>query len=867
MASRNYNVFISYSRADSAVKDNIIKYLTPYITNKRMTIWHDRELVAGDIFDEKIKEKLNKSDICIFILSQDYINSDYCREVEEDLALKKFDKCETNSFRIIPIVARDCITDYTRLSQFHIPLDKKPISDFSDPTKAYVTIAKDIKDVLDYLDTIEDYSPYTSKSDDTMSNVSSNSYNYYLNDLGFTVQKSGVDNIFLDDLFVYPDLKKLNNEIEKTDIFIDAKKIFEHGNFLNKKILVLGDEQSGKTTLSKVIYKRALANGLFPVLIEGDSIKSAQDYEKTINKAISTQYSDAGLYQTSRCVLIIDDINKSPLNERFKRALLNNLITTYNSIILLSDTVLRMQEQIMHELTDFTAYEIQSFGSRKKDEIIERWNMLGFQETEEIAVIQSSHDHLVRSVDSIMMKNIVPSKPIFVIMILQILETSNNNDYSLTSYGHCYHSLIIDAFNRANIKKDQFGDYFNYLSELAFHIYELGVEKISLEELSTFQEKYSSRYFIISHQDTFDKILKSRIISQDYNDELSFQYKYLFYFFVAKSITDNEALLEQVDYLCEKLHSEKHANILIFITHHTNNKTVIKSIVKKVAEIFPNVQPAKLNTEEVSFLNSFADKIDKLVVIKKSIDVNKERKESLEQKDLQEKEALLEIIDDDEEESVEEVNRDLLDVNRSYRALEILGQIIRNRKGSLQIQDLDQLGIEAYNVGLRFLNYYLGLTQSMQSEIIEEIQRLITTKKSWSTERISQEARFYYWTFSYMMSLQVVRKTAFSIGHKDLMPFYEKMSTSLRSEVANLIEIQIELEFTKKIPKGKISNLWERLGDNILTRRLLQEIVVRHLHLNYVDYNEKQWLSHKIKLAVEDQELYQTKVKRINKIK
>ncbi|WP_199579675.1 hypothetical protein, partial [Streptomyces sp. CRB46] len=108
--------------------------------------------------------------------------------------------------------------------------------------------------------------------------------------MGFTVQKSGVDNIFLDDLFVYPDLKKLNNEIEKTDIFIDAKKIFEHGNFLNKKILVLGDEQSGKTTLSKVIYKRALANGLFPVLIEGDSIKSAQDYEKTINKAISTQY-------------------------------------------------------------------------------------------------------------------------------------------------------------------------------------------------------------------------------------------------------------------------------------------------------------------------------------------------------------------------------------------------------------------------------------------------------------------------------------------------------------------------------------------------------------------------------------------------
>ncbi|WP_429076763.1 hypothetical protein [Aeromonas veronii] len=398
----------------------------------------------------------------------------------------------------------------------------------------------------------------------------------------------------------------------------------------------------------------------------------------------------------------------------------------------------------MHELTTFSSYEIQSFGSRKKDEIIERWNMLGFQETEDIAVIQSSHDHLVRSVDSIMMKNIVPSKPIFVIMILQILETSNNNDYSLTSYGHCYHSLIIDAFNRASIKKDQFGDYFNYLSELAFHIYTLGVEKISHEELLSFQSKYSELYFIISHQDTFDKILKSKIIIKNFNDEFSFQYKYLFYFFVAKRITDCEDLLEHVDSLCDKLHSEKHANILIFITHHTNNKSVIKGIVKKVANIFPNEKPAKLNVTEVSFLNSFADKIDKIVAIKKSIDVNKERKDSLEEKDRQEKEDLLENVNhDDNEESVEEVNRDLLDVNRSYRALEILGQIIRNRKGSLQIQDLDHLGIEAYSVGLRYLNYYLGLTQSMQGEIIEEIQRLITTKKSWSTERISQEARFF----------------------------------------------------------------------------------------------------------------------------
>ena len=75
-----------------------------------------------------------------------------------------------------------------------------------------------------------------------------NDFKGYLNELGFTIQKSGVDQIRLQDLFVYPDLKKNNNEIENIDVFVDSQKLIRSGDFKNKYQIFMGDEQSGKTT-------------------------------------------------------------------------------------------------------------------------------------------------------------------------------------------------------------------------------------------------------------------------------------------------------------------------------------------------------------------------------------------------------------------------------------------------------------------------------------------------------------------------------------------------------------------------------------------------------------------------------------------
>lgn len=862
-----YKLFISYAREEIAIKEKLISYLKPQVDLDRLEIWHDKEMKVGDKFDAVIKEKLNESDIVVFLLSQDFLNSDYCRDVEEEIALKKYLEDETDNFRIIPIVASKCHFQYSELRHFNMPLDAKSISEYG--SEAYYQLSKDITEVLDFLDHSTKDNKVVVKEKDYSIELT-NDFKGYLNELGFTIQKSGVDHIRLQDLFVYPDLKKINNEIENIDVFVDSQKLIRSGDFKNKYQIFMGDEQSGKTTLVKMLYLGALTNGLVPILVKGEEIKSYRDLEKLKNRGYEAQYVNNDILSESDVVLIIDGLSDSPLNQKFMKILINSEISKFHSVIITCDSMLRMQEQIMNEFKIYQIYELQSLGSKKKDELVNKWNLLGREESDCIHDMQSQHDSLIQSIDSVMMRNIVPSKPVFVLMILQILETNTANDFSLTSYGHCYHSLIIDAFNRAHIRNDQYADYFNYLSELAFYMYNKGSDCIDGNDISIFQSAYSENYLIISHEEVFGKIIKSKIIVKNFNDIHKFQYKYLFYFFIAKHIAESDKLLDYVNVLCDKIYSEKHANILIFVTHHTKQKIVIDTIIDRVGDIFSDEKPATLNCKELKFLNEFAEQIPQMV-IDKSKDVEQERQKVLDEKDQFEKESSLIITDDDDdddelEEDISSINRELLDVNRSYRSLEILGQIIRNRKGSLPKPLLDKLGFEAFSVGLRFLSYYLGITQTLKEEILEEIHRLIATKKSWEYERITQEARFFYWTFSYTMSLNVIRKTALSVGHKDLQVFYEKIANEIGSEVAKLIEIQIDIEFTKKIPRQKLSELWLSLEDNLVTRRLLQEILVRHLHLNYVDHTDKQWISTNIEIPLLKQEQMQLQVKKVKQL-
>lgn len=148
MDNKRVKVFLSYSHVDEKFKEKLDIHLAPLKrSNKKLEVWQDRELKAGTKFDEEIKKHLKEDDIIILLISADFINSDYCYEVEMKTAFERMEKKEAV---VVPVIVRPCYWKKTPLGDIQaLPKDGNPISKYQDEDDAYVEIVESISNIID----------------------------------------------------------------------------------------------------------------------------------------------------------------------------------------------------------------------------------------------------------------------------------------------------------------------------------------------------------------------------------------------------------------------------------------------------------------------------------------------------------------------------------------------------------------------------------------------------------------------------------------------------------------------------------------------------------------------------------------------
>lgn len=141
--SKALSLFVSYSHADESLKNDLLKHLSPLKRLKLIETWHDRKLKAGDDIDHEISSSLGKSDIALFLLSVDFINSPYCYDVELDKALELQAQ---GKLTVIPIILRSCLWQHTPLAKLlALPKDGKAVTAWADKDEAFVNIAEGLR--------------------------------------------------------------------------------------------------------------------------------------------------------------------------------------------------------------------------------------------------------------------------------------------------------------------------------------------------------------------------------------------------------------------------------------------------------------------------------------------------------------------------------------------------------------------------------------------------------------------------------------------------------------------------------------------------------------------------------------------------
>jgi hypothetical protein len=838
-------VFISYSHKDEQHKDSLDEHLAMLKRNCVIDAWHDRKIVAGEKWAEEISENLEQSELILFLISSSFLASDYCFSNEMQRAIAMH---EEGRAQLIPILIRPCDWASSELSKFQaVPKDAKPISTWTNHDEAWLDAICGIKR---HLEKFQSTSPRVIAKPNTGTYKVSDATLEWIDDTEVVLTHRRVDKIKLTEVYISPDLESDDRD-NTNKLKIVASDVIHN---VPNKYLIFGEEQQGKTSLLKNAYKQLLISGIYPVYLDAKEVNQS-DITKSLTVALKHQYDNLELAQLlamQNRALIVDDFNGLGLNSKYRANLLAAINANFTHVVMVSHSSFRFISPEIEELDTFQKFELLGFGHLKRSALVERWISLGIEESIDETVLYEQSDEINSRLDNIIRRNIVPPKPIYILMLLQMFEAYTQHNLELSSHGYCYQQLIYQAFDHAKIQKKDVDKYLNVLTELAWALYRNG-GTLNAHHLELFFSEYEKTYLAVDG-DTIIRKLKENSILTEKELGIQFKYPYLYYFFIAKKIADsystNTEVREEVRTLIANLHREDYANILVFVTHHTKEAWVLEEIQKALGLLFADQTPASLSREQLTFMDEFLSQIPELVMEQRVISEERVKHN----KNLDDIERNGDAVDDKQIQNIEAVNF-LANINKTFKGMEISGQIIRNRHASLTRSAIFDLASNGASTGLRFLNFFIQISDTAKLEVIKYIEQKLKDHPGLTNEKVQEQAKDIFLLMTYGVINGVIRKIASSIGSKEASEIYASIQKQNETPALVLLNQAIDLHFSGKLNIQLVAQTTEKLKNNVVCTRILKEMVIQHTYMFPVEYKEKQQLAELLGLSVQGQRL------------
>ena len=546
---KELKLFLSYSHKDEKNIEEFIKHIVPLKQNGSIEDWYDRKIIAGKNFQEAIDNKLEDADIVCLFISANFFNSEACMEEKRNsLELRK-----KQGITIMPIILSACgwQDDNDISSLLALPTDGKPISEFDNLDSAWNLVYKGLKDVIGNVLKIKRLK------------ISVKFLKFLQNTELLSKAHSQKDIVFLEDIFIYPELSKFDNfrEYEKKINSNDLIKDF----FNYSKVLLAGENQSGKTTLCKKIFIELKKRNFVPVYIVDKSVQFSGKIENRILQAYGDQYEQKipiKEIDKKRIVPIVDNFHFARKKEKHV-----NDLSSYTNQIIIVDDIFSLNFKDESTINSFAHFKIDEFNPLLRNELIKKWTHLtdkknGFESDENTTYkeIDTKTELVNTTIGKIFGKGIMPAHPFFILSIINTYDTfAKPLDQEITSQGYCYQAFIYMYLRKQGVENDEIDTYINFLTEFAFFFHSKNKNEISSDEFQSFIKSYLNQFNLpIKQEILLNRLQQSQIISLDNFKNYYFSHHYLYYFFVAKYLSEHiKDSKEIIDSIINNLHKDE----------------------------------------------------------------------------------------------------------------------------------------------------------------------------------------------------------------------------------------------------------------------------------------------------------------------
>ena len=586
----------------------------------------------------------------------------------------------------------------------------------------------------------------------------SESYLKELNNISAPIHHPRKPSLLLEDIYVYPDLDpQSNTDEDKVVMYVDSQNLM---NYVHEgQVLIMeGDTQCGKSSLLKMLSMQCYRKAVYPITLRGGDIKNVH-VDQLLENAFKKQYDLKSFrydqyvqLERKEKIIFIDNLNKSSLNNDGKNELWKKLLANFSAIIVTTGQSFDVRSWLKKEKKEFSLayYYIQPLGHVKRNQLIEKWVLLGL---DRYAVDENKFLETVKTlynqIEGILGKELLPSNPIFLLTLLQKMDSSIEAfDNAPTSYAALYQSLLYAALLRSGVPQEKLSGICAFLSGLSYQMYIKGQESIKytttdemIVSYSDYYDTYRSKHiFPYSKERLRDILLESQIWIERDMECYMFSYKYLYYYLTALELSDmlrvdkQEEAKQCIIRMCESLHKSSNANVLIFLAYLDKSKTLLEEIRFTSLLPFEDLTPITLRREDELY-----KELEKLMlqlkedVLKSNVDPHIHREENLKKEDENARVIKKAANRAPISPKVLEADANLRDYINSLLITRILGQIIKNQRDTLEIDDLTGLVEDAYTTTFRSVSFVTKMIEDDYQEFVNEFSENKKRYKSYKT--------------------------------------------------------------------------------------------------------------------------------------
>lgn len=674
----------------------------------------------------------------------------------------------------------------------------------------------------------------------------------YVEDPGMEIQHPRSPKLRLGDYYVHPELREVDlwanerrsNRVVSSQQFMDV--------FRGQRVLVIGPELSGKTSLAKRLVVDANKANQFPVFLSCRGLVADSDgavlewvssgIERTYGKDSSQTFFDC-THREERMV-VVDDFHLLKGGQDVRARVLNHLPSIFDSIALLSGESQEVRDIIGKDgsanfVAGYTRYRLLEFSSSKSWELIHQWCRLGIDFADDERDVVRSLAERERVVLGAIRTRLVPALPSNILLLLHYFEAHRGGErLSSASSGLLYQAMLTSVLNQPG-NEYRIETKLNYLAELAYRIFRSGQMRVDRSTFDLWHDEYCDKMGMKISRDRIGReLIESARVLYESDSSVGFRYRYAFYYFVAKYISDHfsdESVVGDLSRLLDNLHREDAGNIILFLCHSPRNESVLSQLSERAARLFSD--KAEFDFAMPShFSSAQSSSIGARRIADGSVIENRRQASSA-----------YDISPSDEDNLLDEsFDPDVMGVAAATKIIDIIGQVIRSYPGTFEKKTKMDMVKATYSLALRTASAIAELSARTKSESMVELQNIVREMRPElvSDGEVASAAEAMIERLFKAACFGVVKHTSSCIATHELEPIYDGISAERPKHVpSNILDISVRFDMNRGIPFDRLRDVQSRMHGSLpLADYVLQSIAWHYLYLFPADHDDRQRL-------------------------